>query len=90
PLPPVGGGVWERLWPWTLGVVLVGVLGFLIWVYPRVVRKRPLGLEGPSTRPAFPGVRTPLQLLILLGILLMDLLMLGFLLLLSAGVLRLG
>jgi hypothetical protein len=65
-----------------------GVLGFLIWVY--LVRKRPVGLEGPSTRPAFLGVRTPLQLLILLGILLMDLLMLGFLLLLSAGVLRLG
>ncbi|MDT7883438.1 MAG: hypothetical protein RQ891_01110, partial [Thermoflexus sp.] len=51
PLPPVGGGVWERLWPWALGVVLVGVLGFLIWAYPRVVRRRPAGLEG-SGRPA--------------------------------------
>ncbi|WP_448595060.1 hypothetical protein, partial [Thermoflexus hugenholtzii] len=30
----------------TMGVVLVGVLGFLIWAYPRVVRRRPAGLEG--------------------------------------------
>jgi hypothetical protein len=43
--------VWERLWPWALGVMLVGVLGFLIWAYPRVVRRRPAGLEG-SGRPA--------------------------------------
>jgi hypothetical protein len=50
PLPLAEGGVWERLWPWALGAVLVGVLGFLIGVYPRVVRRGPTGLE-ESGRP---------------------------------------
>lgn len=51
--------------------------------------------ESVEERPVFPGLAllrtlTPSQRLILFGMLLLDLFLLGFLLLLIAGVLRLG
>lgn len=47
PLPPGPATIWARLWPWLLGLAFLGVLAFLVWAYPRLVRARPPGGEPP-------------------------------------------
>jgi len=43
PLPPSPFIEWTRLRFWVAGAVLIGVIAFLIWIYPQVVRRAPPG-----------------------------------------------
>ncbi len=43
PLPPSPLIEWARLRFWVAGAALIGVIVFLIWIYPRVVRTAPPG-----------------------------------------------
>lgn len=45
--PPGPASFWARALPWLVGLAFAGVLAFLVWAYPRLVRSRPPGEEPP-------------------------------------------
>jgi preprotein translocase subunit Sss1 len=55
PLPPSPAIEWARIRFWVFGIALIGVIGFLIWAYPRVVRSAPPGASDASRSPEEAG-----------------------------------
>lgn len=47
PLPPSPTIEWPRIRFWVAGAALIAVVGFLIWIYPRLVRSGPPGTPQP-------------------------------------------
>ncbi|HXF68348.1 MAG TPA: hypothetical protein VNK89_00950 [Thermoflexus sp.] len=48
PLAPSSALRWEKIRFWVMGAALIGAVLFLLWIYPRVVRKAPPGSPQPQ------------------------------------------